>query len=136
MKKIIIFSAIIIVLFGALIAVVQYQKAQEPDYYQNQITPSELEETLSAGESATIYFYSPECQYCLETTPVLVPLAEEMGVNVQLLNVLEYGGAWDEYALEGTPTLIHFENGEEEGRVQGSQPKENFESFFNDKVLQ
>ncbi|NQD66148.1 thioredoxin family protein [Bacillus haikouensis] len=154
MKKIIIFLAIIVGLFAAIALVTNMQNSQKAEgnkfekdelhpatveilddpNYQNVILPEELENKLEDKEDITVYFYSSTCPHCKETTPVLAPLAEEMGVEMVQYNVLEFEQGWTDYQIEATPTLIHFENGEEVDRVVGSQPEEEFRSFFEENV--
>lgn len=103
--------------------------------YQNIALPDEVDEKIKSGEPTTVYFFSPTCEHCKVTTPVLMPVAEDMDVEVLQYNILEYDQGWQDYAIEGTPTLVHYENGEEVARWSGSQPKENIEDFFNQVVL-
>lgn len=103
--------------------------------YQNIALPDEVDEKIKSGEPTTVYFFSPTCEHCKVTTPVLMPVAEDMDVEVLQYNILEYDQGWQDYAIEGTPTLVHYENGEEVARWSGSQPKENIEEFFNQVVL-
>ncbi|MCT2535580.1 thioredoxin family protein [Aquibacillus koreensis] len=155
MKKMIIFTVIVVLLFGALIYVNNYKnkeasegnpynkstldqatiKQLDDPNYQNQILPDDLEEKLVNGEDVTVYFYSPTCEYCLETTPKVVPLTEELGIDLKKVNLLEFNAAWNTFGIESTPTLVRYENGEEVGRIVGAHPEENFEAFFNDHVL-
>lgn len=147
----------IIILFVALYFVVDYKNQQAIDIsgnpygkdnlkqetidqldnplYQNQITPDQLEGKLENKEDLIVYFYSPTCVYCQNTTPVLVPLAEELGVDVKKLNLLEFEAEWDKYRIEGTPTLVYFENGEEAARISGQQQEEGLRTFFNETAL-
>ena len=154
-KKMLIFFGVLIVLFAALAFVANYQNEQETagnpygkeelhpatvdqldnELYQNQILPDELEAMLASGEDATIYFYSPTCVYCQRTTPVLVPMAEELGVEIQKLNLLEFRGAGATFGIEGTPTLIRYENGEEVARLSGQQSEETWRNFLEENVL-
>ncbi|WP_017185860.1 thioredoxin family protein [Alkalibacillus haloalkaliphilus] len=137
MKKLLIFGGVIVVLFIALILLVDASSDDVTDdpLYDNEVTPSELETTLEEEEQVTVYFHSPECQYCLETTPVLVPLAEDMDVDLVLYNLLEYEQGWHNYGIDSTPTVVHFENGEEVNRIVGAAPEEEFESFLNHYAL-
>src|SRR5690625_7352764 len=95
----------IVILFVALYFVVDYKNKQTLEYagnpygkaelkqetidqldnplYQNQIIPKDLDQKLSDKEDLFVYFYSPVCVYCLETTPILVHLAEELGVDLK-----------------------------------------------------
>ncbi|WP_088007757.1 thioredoxin family protein [Indiicoccus explosivorum] len=107
----------------------------DDENYQNIILPAELEEKIASGEPTTVYFFSPTCPHCQETTPILMPVAEEMGVEVDQFNLLEFDAGWDQYNIQGTPTLAYYENGEEVARWQGSQPEANIRQFFEEVVL-
>lgn len=155
-KKVIIIVGAIIVLFGALFFALNYknEKAFEGEnpygtedldqatidqlknpLYGNQILPDDLLERVTSGESTTVYFYSPTCVYCQQTTPYLVPLAEDMDVDMKKLNLLEFGTEAQPFAIQSTPTLIHYENGEEIFRLEGQHTEEQYEKFFNEYVL-
>lgn len=103
--------------------------------YQNQVTPEALEEMLENNEDVSVYFYSPTCIHCQNTTPVLVPVAEDLNIDLKKLNLLEFEDEWDTYAIEGTPTLVHFKNGEEVARIDGEQSEETFKAFFEENVI-
>lgn len=147
----------IVVLMIALFFVVQYQNDQkvsdannpygttdlkqetidqlDDPNYQNQILPDELEEKLENGEDVSVYFFSPTCVYCQNTTPYLVPLAEKNGVDMKMYNLLEFGQEGMVYHIESTPTLVHFKDGKEVARISGQRPEEEFQSFFDEYVL-
>jgi thiol-disulfide isomerase/thioredoxin len=156
-KKMLIIIGSIVVLFVALLFVVDYRNSQtvenadnpygttdleqetidqlnDPNY-ANQILPEELAATIENGEPVTVYFYSPSCVYCQQTTPYLVPLAEENNIDMKQFNLLEFGEQALPYAIESTPTLVHFENGEEVARIVGQQDEEEFQAFFEEHVL-
>jgi len=103
--------------------------------YQNQITPTDLAASLEEKEGVTVYFYDPLCKWCLETTPVLVPVAEDNDVDVKKLNLREFPAEKQKYNIEGTPTLVHYVDGEEVGRLSGSAEDKVFERFFENYVL-
>src|SRR5690625_1395049 len=148
---------VIIVLFVALYVAVDYQNKQTIEHagnpygkdqlkqetidqlddplYQNQIIPEDLDKKLANKEDVFVYFYSPVCIYCLETTPILVPLAEELDIDVKKLNLYEFAEQKNTYHIEGTPTLVYYENGEEVDRVNGAQTEEMFRAFFEEYVL-
>jgi thioredoxin-like negative regulator of GroEL len=150
MKKVIIFLGVIIVLFGALAFVTSYsnQKASEGNpfekaelnpatiaqlddpNYENQILPEELNKKLENQENVTVYFYSPTCPHCVATSPVIVPMADEIGLDLPLFNLLEFENGWDDYNITSTPTVIRFENGKEVERVEGKVSDEEFRSWF------
>ncbi|MDQ0430203.1 MULTISPECIES: thioredoxin family protein [Caryophanaceae] len=154
MKKLLIIAGIVVVIFAGIIFLTSQandEKMADNPYdtedleqatidqlddenYQNIVVPSELEEQIASGEPTTVYFFSPTCEYCQQTTPVLMPVAEDMDVDVLQYNLLEYEQGWQQYSIEATPTLVHYENGEEVSRWVGAQPEENIEQFFTDVV--
>ncbi|WP_202079695.1 thioredoxin family protein [Caldalkalibacillus salinus] len=139
MKKVVIFGAVIGILFAALYFVnnaSQSTKVEGNPYgkeslhpatanqledplYQNLILPDELDEALSTEEDLYVYFYSPTCEYCKQASPLLIPTAEEENVDLKLMNLLEFKDAWGDFDIEYTPTLIHYNNGEEVKRIVG-----------------
>ncbi|SDJ43526.1 thioredoxin family protein [Salimicrobium halophilum] len=153
-KKMIIFGSVLVVLIAALAVVVSLQNSEktadnpynkddleqstidqlDDPNYGNQILPDELSERVESGDPVTVYFYSPECVYCQNTTPYLVPLTEDMGVDMKKMNVLEFPQQMAEYGIEATPTVVHFENGEEQDRIVGQQPEQAFRDFFEKNV--
>ena len=156
-KKMLVIVGVIVVIFVALFFVIDYKNNQalennENPYgtkdlnqatidqlndplYQNILLPDDLNEKINNGEEVTVYFYSPTCVYCQNTTPYLAPLAEDMDVDMKKFNLLEFGQEGVAYGIESTPTLVHFENGEEVSRLVGQYPEEEYEAFFNEYVL-
>lgn len=154
MKKMLLIGGVVLAIFALIIVLTQmsnkekladnpYDKENldqatidqlDDENYQNIVLPDELEEKIASGEPTTVYFFSPTCPHCQATTPVLMPVAEDMDVDVQQYNLLEYDQGWTDYAIEATPTLVHYENGEEVSRWVGAQPKENIEEFFREVV--
>lgn len=154
-NKMLIIIIAIVVLFGGLIFVTTYKNKQAIDgeenpygkeklnqetidslddpLYQNIIQPDELEEKIDAGEAMTVYFFSPACVHCQRTTPVLVPLAEDNDIDVVQMNLMEFDEQ-SHYEIEGTPTLVHFDDGEEVARIVGEQSEEDFQEFFDSYV--
>ncbi|MFT4416865.1 thioredoxin family protein [Fredinandcohnia humi] len=151
MKKLIIFTVLIIALFAALAFITTSQNKQKAEgnpygkdeldpatidqlddpNYGNQILPDELEEKLENGESVTVYFYSPTCPHCQNTTPVIIPMVIDMGIDLKKYNLLEFEEGWRDYGIEYTPTLIHFENGEEVSRLVGyHEDHDEFKTWF------
>lgn len=156
-KKLIIFIGVIVILFAGLYFVIDYKNNQavnnndnpygdkkleqstidqlDDPLYGNQIMPDELKEELDNGEDVTVYFYSPECVYCQRTTPILMPVTEDLDVEVKKLNLLEFEDQWGPYGIESTPTLIHYKDGKEVGRIVGQHTEADFEAFFDEYVL-
>jgi thioredoxin-like negative regulator of GroEL len=156
LKKIIIFLGVIIALFAAMAIVTNLQnKAQIGDNnpykktdlqqatidqlddpnYQNIILPEQLEKKLKDKEDVTVYFFASDCPHCKVTTPVLMPLAEEMGINIVQYNLLEFQQGWDQYGISGTPTLVHYKAGQEVARIDGSREEEQFRQWLEQNVV-
>ncbi|MED1601382.1 thioredoxin family protein [Alkalihalophilus marmarensis] len=154
MKKVLIFGGIIVILFGLLAVVNSMKQSQlaegnpfgkeriapataelmnDPNY-QNVILPDELEEILEDNGDVTVYFYSSTCPYCKEATPRLVPISEELGVDLVQYNLTEFEDGYSDYRIESTPTVVHYEKGEEVDRIVGSAPDEEYRAFFERNV--
>lgn len=155
MKKVIIFLAVIILLFGAVALLTKMQNeekvteknpygkstlhpetiAQMDDpNYQNLILPDKLESLLDKKEDVTVYFYSPTCSHCQRTTPVVSPLAKDMNINLTQFNLLEFDNGWDQYGITETPTIVQYKAGKEVNRITGYQEKEVFEKWFEENT--
>ncbi|MEC1176968.1 thioredoxin family protein [Metasolibacillus meyeri] len=150
MKKLAIFGGIIVVLFAAIIVLTNMSnnsKLENNPYgtknlrqstidqlddknYQNIILPDALEKKIATGEPVYAYIFSPECMYCKQMTPKLMPAADESGIHIDQLNVLEFPEQWNKYNLEATPTLIYFDKGQEVTRMVGDYDVDTINSFF------
>lgn len=102
--------------------------------YQNIILPEDLEAKIESGEPVVAYFFKSDCPYCMDMTPRLMPIADEMDIQIDQLNLLEFD-VWDQYNIDSTPTLVYFENGKEVERMVGAHPNENIRQFFEEVVL-
>ncbi|WPK13842.1 thioredoxin family protein [Lysinibacillus louembei] len=151
MKKLAIFGGVIAVLFIAIIVLTNMSnnsKLKNNPYgkedlrqstidqlndenYQNIILPDALEKKIATGEPVYAYLFSPECGYCKQMTPKLMPTADELDIHIDQLNVLEFPEQWNKYKLEATPTLIYFENGKEVTRMVGDYDVDTIKEFFN-----
>ncbi|MFD1029892.1 thioredoxin family protein [Metaplanococcus flavidus] len=154
MKKMLIIGGVVLAIFALIIVLTQMSNSEkladnpydkedldqatidqlDDENYQNIVLPGELEEQIASGEPTTVYFFSPTCIHCQNTTPILMPVAEDMDVDVLQYNLLEYNQGGQQYMIESTPTLVHYEDGEEVARWVGAQPKENIEEFFREVV--
>lgn len=94
-------------------------KLDDENYHYNK-TFDETQEIIDGGEGEFVYFWSPTCVHCIAATPFLTDAFDETGEEVTQLNILEYDQAWNEYAIEATPTLAYFEDGEEVDRLTGN----------------
>ena len=97
--------------------------------YDNIVLPGELNDKITSGEPVTAYYFHPECQYCMAMTPVMMPIAKEMGVDVLQYNMKEFPHPED---VASWPMLVHYEDGKEVGRMAGEQPEDNIRAFFTE----
>jgi thioredoxin 1 len=104
--------------------------------YDNQILPEQLQEALTKQGDLFVYFYSPTCEYCRETTPVLVPTAKELQIDVKKHNLLEFSGSWETFGIEYTPTLVHYKAGKEVSRLVGGQTADELKKWFSEQQKQ
>ncbi|AAS39754.1 MULTISPECIES: thioredoxin family protein [Bacillus] len=134
MKKILIFGGIIIVLFAAMFAVAQMEKknasTNEKDYYSNKISLEDLNKNIEDKKEQTIYFYQTSCVHCQKVSPIVVPLAKDLNVDMKVIDIENLNEPWDKYNIQGTPTIIHFKDGKEVSRISGEQSKEKFKEWF------
>ena len=152
MKKVIIFATVVVLLFAAIAYLSNKQQTEKTSgnnpygkdelhpatadqlkdpLYQNIITPTELDEKLKKEDSVTVYYFSPICSHCKVTTPILMPVVEELDEQIYQYNVLEFKQGWDELKEDGTPTLIHYKNGKEISRISGERTADEFKQWFN-----
>jgi len=135
-KMPIVYAAVVIVLLGALYFLKYlnvselYDKPvsdlnpatrellKDPNY-QNIILPGELEERIGSGEPTFVYFFASTCGFCRETTPILMPIAEELGIHLPQFNLAEFQEYNRKYNIVFTPTLAYFEGGQEVARIEG-----------------
>src|SRR5690606_23674975 len=85
----------------------------DDENYQNIITPDKLEKKLAENKDVTVYFFKSDCPACMDTTPIIAPLAKEMNIDLVQFNLLEFDSGWDDYEIEFTPTIVHYKNGKE-----------------------
>lgn len=107
----------------------------DDENYQNIMLPDELEKKIKAGEDVNAYFFSPICVHCQAFTPELMPIADELGIDIAQLNVYEYDELWSKYNFNQTPTFIRFEDGEEVARFVGAKEEVELRAFFDTEVL-
>lgn len=129
-----IFGGIIIVLFAAIFAVTQMEKknasTDEKGYYSNKISLEDLNKNIEDKKEQTIYFYQTSCVHCQKVSPIVVPLAKDLNVDMKVIDIENLNEPWDKYNIQGTPTIIHFKDGKEVSRISGEQSKDKFKEWF------
>ena len=139
-KMIYVYLGIILLLFGGIFALnsVETKEAKNNVYgidsselnpatrkqlkdpnYQNIILPAEFDKKVADKEDFFVYLFSPTCGYCQQTTPVLMPLANEMSIDLAQLNLLEFKSYQQKLNVNYTPTLAYYKDGVEVDRMEG-----------------
>lgn len=151
LKKLVISGVVIIALFAVVVFLSNqsaekksvgnpYGKAQlhaetiallDDKNYQNITTPEKLQKDIDSGETTIAYFFHPTCQYCQQMTPELMKVMNDVKeTNFGQFNLMEFEGGKNDYALEGWPTLMVFENGQEVERITGYHDASQIKNFL------
>ena len=91
------------------------------------IGKAEFDQTvLKADKPVLVDFWAPWCSPCLMIASTVEQLAEEYDgkVIVAKVNTDEDGEIAQSYGIQGIPTMIFFNNGEEADRITGAVPKQ------------
>jgi len=107
--------------------------------YRNVITPQQFDRQLAERRSFFVYYFAPDCPHCRYTTPLLIPLASQLGIRLQLFNLIEFPDYYRIANIAETPTLVYYRNGIEADRLQGGLAgpgedgwrEDDFRAFFD-----
>lgn len=91
------------------------------------------QEVLESPTPVLVDFWAPWCMPCRILEPIIEKLAEEnLGkLKVCRLNTNENQYIAAQYGIQGIPTLIVFNGGQEVGRNVGVMPKEKIQEKLN-----
>lgn len=99
--------------------------------YLKELTFEELEEKLNNKEDLILEIVQTGCSNCTAFSPKFESVLNEYEIQAYSLNISylsDAGADWlDAYNVDGTPTVIFFEDGEETStmkRLVGNQSKE------------
>lgn len=107
--------------------------------YSYQVKSPEWVHTLNKDEVTFVYYFSPVCKYCIETTPSVITglneATKEIDKDFNFIQVdvtLDSDIYYDIAQLEGTPTMVKYVNGVEVERVAGSgYPSTFYKDWFD-----
>lgn len=139
---ILIFLGIFVILLAALLLVNQQSKKQmdavenaygipaskltsatrellDDPNYQQIILPGDMKAKIDNKESFFVYFFASDCSHCRATTPQLMPLVDQEGIQLPQFNLREFDSGWTDYNIEFTPTLVYYQDGVEKDRMVG-----------------
>lgn len=135
MKKTIKFLSLFLVLVCLVAGCRKDEKKPEEETkdtsYLTEITFSELKTKLDNKEDIILEIVQTGCSNCTVFSPRFESVLNEYKIQAYSLNISyldEEGDKWlDLYGVDGTPTVIFFEKGEETStlkRIVGSQTRE------------
>lgn len=96
------------------------------------VKSSPLRNYVRQVDKAVVIFGSPRCSACKKVTEIVVPLLEQVHTDVDFMFIDgdKFEGTADYYNIEYYPTLVYFENGVEEKRIQSTNIKEIEKALF------
>lgn len=141
MKKMFILTSIILVIFAAFTLIIKREKTdtsitkEYKNYYTNNLSVEEFKQNMINKKELFIYFYQTDCSHCKAASPIVIPLAKEMKIDLKVVNLQnEPKSTWDELEVTGTPTVVHFKDGKEINRLKGAVNKEKYKQWFSDTL--
>ncbi|MCM3738081.1 thioredoxin family protein [Bacillus cytotoxicus] len=135
MKKMFLFGGIVITLLIVIFSVSNMENKEETktDYYTNKISPEDIRKNIQEKKEQTIYFYKTGCSHCQRVSPIIVPMAKDMNIDMKVIDLEnEPDAVWDEFKITGTPAIVHFKDGKEVSRIEGEQPKDQFKKWLTE----
>lgn len=131
MKKTIKILSLFLVLVCLVVGCDKEEKNNTNNTYLTEITFSELKEKLNNKEDLILEVVQTGCSNCTVFSPRFEAVLNEYKIQAYSLNISYLdaeGDKWlTEYGVDGTPTVIFFEKGEETStlkRIVGSQTKD------------
>nr|WP_068130655.1 thioredoxin family protein [Nosocomiicoccus ampullae] len=101
-------------------------RLDDENYHFNE-TPEVTQEKIDSEDELFVYYWSPVCKYCIESTPLLIGAKEKEDFPLVQLNVLEYPEYQQTAGITATPTLVYYKNGKEVTRAEGgAQSADNY----------
>lgn len=133
MKKITIFSFIFIIFLIILFIFTNKKetKTNITNNIQNEIKVNELQNNLLKQDEKFVYFYQTNCSYCKKVSPIVIPIAKKLNIDMKMLNLEEEQNGWNFFKIQGTPTIVHYKDGKEIDRIEGEYKEEEFKKWFN-----
>ncbi|WP_113930601.1 thioredoxin family protein [Bacillus sp. P14.5] len=90
-----------------------------------------LEYILSTKGDVIVYFYTPFCSHCENMAPLLNSAAEEAGIRVKHLNLMEDEEGWNRFSIDGIPTVVSYKEGTEVTRIVGETDEESLMNWLS-----
>ncbi|MFJ7995513.1 thioredoxin family protein [Peribacillus frigoritolerans] len=132
MKKIIVPLIIVILAFtvGAILIKDKTHTETINNKPESSINMTGLQTKIINKENILVYFYSPECEHCKKTTPILKKVGATENIDLKMYNILNDEESWEKFKIQGTPTIIYYKNGKEEKRLIGERGEKEYTQWF------
>ncbi len=72
----------------------------EKGYYSNKISLEDLNKNIEDKKEQTIYFYQTSCVHCQKVSPIVVPLAKDLNVDMKVIDIENLNEPWDKYNIQ------------------------------------
>ncbi|WP_410976717.1 thioredoxin family protein [Bacillus cereus] len=110
-------------------------KAKQKNGPDDIISIKELDEKKYENDTY-VYFFKPDCKFCKQANDDIYKAAKDTNVNLNRVDLSkkENKRLWDDHLIGGTPTIIHFNRGEEVERIEGAMPYETYKKFFKYRI--
>lgn len=93
-------------------------------------TVKEFDEVINTNNKVLVDFYADWCGPCRMLAPVLEEISNENIIKIVKVNVDNHEDIARRYGVMSIPTLVLFENGNEQKRNTGFIPREAVENFI------
>ena len=106
-----------------------YKTVQVPD-----ITPNQLQQMIDNGDNFYVYFYSPICEECIKSEPMLIEAVKElMTKNIVKVDVQKFDYLRKDLQIQGTPSVFVYSNHKIiKGITGGFKTVEEYKRFFRE----
>lgn len=118
-KKFIIFCIVLLIIVFGLLFVFFFNKQDSP--YLKEISYEEYIEKVNNSESFILYVKQTYCSHCKSFTPVISKVLEDYKIEANYINLTKLSDNerdifTNELSINGTPSVLFFEEGIELGK--------------------
>jgi thiol-disulfide isomerase/thioredoxin len=133
MKKVIILILMLALSVGIVFVIVDSSSLDKPKY--TNISLDDYKSKINNNEDFLIYVYKTSCPVCQEMKPYMNEVIESEELTILALNSEDDGnlerGFFENQRLEKSPTLIYYNNGVEENRLEGYHSVKELRKFVS-----
>ncbi|MCC8170835.1 MAG: thioredoxin family protein [Parabacteroides sp.] len=99
---------------------------------------SEMQKKINSGKLTLVEFFATWCIYCQRMQPIMEKFEKEMEGKLQIVQVDidKYEQLASDFDIEGTPTFILMENGEQLWREAGEMSLEQLKDAVKEFIGQ